>query len=52
MNEIEVAPFKKIQGQNGGRSAYDFGEHIIDLVWNGSAFVVRKASSPKLSGDD
>ncbi len=52
MIEIEVAPYEKIPVKDGGKTAYGFGEHKFDLVWNGSALVVRKASSPKLSGDD
>ena len=52
IDEIEVAPFEKIQRQDGGGSAYNFGERKIDLVWKGSAFEVRKASSSKLSGND
>lgn len=52
INEIEVAPFKQFPRQDNGRAAYEFGDHTIDLVWNGSTFTIRKARTTKLSGDN
>jgi len=51
-NVIEVGKYELYNRDDKHAYRYTFGEHTLDLIWNGEKFEIRKSESKLLADDD